>query len=250
MQVGRSGSLRGAIAVTITCTLATGTIGTAIALAPPTAAAPVGAGFVINEGDLRFILKQIRISEAHATKEGAAPGTIVPGTSVIGTGATDVPDPMLPWGLRQVDGRNNNIAHPAWGAADTAFPRIGPARWDRFDGSGASVSYNPSARPTNVSDTGPRVISNLIVDQSPTNPAAVAAAGPGAVPDQSKSFFIPNVAPDAGLSAPYNSMFTLFGQFFDHGLDFTSKTDDAVLIPLRSDDPLWNLTPPSRRSCW
>jgi hypothetical protein len=30
---------------------------------------------------------------------------------------------------------------------------------------------------------------------------------------------IPNTAPDEGLSAPFNSWFTLFGQFFDHGLE-------------------------------
>ena len=34
---------------------------------------------------------------------------------------------------------------------------------------------------------------------------------------------IPNVATDVGLSAPYNSWFTLFGQFFDHGLDLVNK---------------------------
>ena len=27
------------------------------------------------------------------------------------------------------------------------------------------------------------------------------------------------MTPDNGLSAPYNSFFTFFGQFFDHGLD-------------------------------
>ena len=34
-----------------------------------------------------------------------------------------------------------------------------------------------------------------------------------------QSLFIPNVTPDNGLSAPFNSFFTFFGQFFDHGLD-------------------------------
>ena len=32
-----------------------------------------------------------------------------------------------------------------------------------------------------------------------------------------------NTAPDEGLSAPFNSWFTLFGQFFDHGLDLVAK---------------------------
>ncbi|RYE86952.1 MAG: hypothetical protein EOP19_05520, partial [Hyphomicrobiales bacterium] len=51
---------------------------------------------------------------------------------------------------------------------------------------------------------------------------------------------IPNVAPDEGLSAPFNSWFTLFGQFFDHGLDLVNKGGNgAVMIPLQPDDPLY-----------
>ena len=51
---------------------------------------------------------------------------------------------------------------------------------------------------------------------------------------------IPNVAPDIGDSAPYNSLFTLFGQFFDHGLDLISKGGSGtVYIPLQPDDPLY-----------
>ena len=51
---------------------------------------------------------------------------------------------------------------------------------------------------------------------------------------------IPNVAPDEGLSAPFNSWFTLFGQFFDHGLDLVNKGGNgSVMIPLQPDDPLY-----------
>ena len=51
---------------------------------------------------------------------------------------------------------------------------------------------------------------------------------------------IPNVSPDIGDSAPYNSLFTLFGQFFDHGLDLISKGGSGtVYIPLPPDDPLY-----------
>ena len=42
-----------------------------------------------------------------------------------------------------------------------------------------------------------------------------------------------------GLSAPYNSWFTLFGQFFDHGLDLTTKGGGTVVVPLKADDPLF-----------
>jgi hypothetical protein len=48
------------------------------------------------------------------------------------------------------------------------------------------------------------------------------------------------VSPDEGLSAPYNSWFTLFGQFFDHGLDLVKKGGSGtVLLPLQPDDPLY-----------
>ena len=51
---------------------------------------------------------------------------------------------------------------------------------------------------------------------------------------------IPNVSPDIGDSAPYNSLFTLFGQFFDHGLDLIAKGGSGtVYIPLQPDDPLY-----------
>ncbi len=43
---------------------------------------------------------------------------------------------------------------------------------------------------------------------------------------------------DVGLSPPYNSLFTLFGQFFDHGVDQTVKGGGTVFVPLKADDPL------------
>src|SRR5262249_44132776 len=110
-----------------------------------------------------------------------------------------------------------------------------------------------------VIDADPRVISNLIADQSANNPAAVAAAQqalealgtgyfynpstPDAV-DSNGSLFIPNVTPDDGLSAPYNEWFTLFGQFFDHGIDLIGKGDSGtIFIPLQADDPLFTVGP-------
>lgn len=54
------------------------------------------------------------------------------------------------------------------------------------------------------------------------------------------SILVANLAPDEGLSAPYNSWFTLFGQFFDHGLDSITKGGNGtVFIPLKPDDPLY-----------
>src|SRR5205823_5653348 len=105
-----------------------------------------------------------------------------------------------------------------------------------------------------VSDSQPRVVSNLILDQTVSNPAAVAAASnpcgsggfvcspPGTLADvtdpNSGALFMPNITPDFGLSAPFNLMFTFFGQFFDHGLDLVTKGGGTVIMPLNADDPL------------
>ena len=67
--------------------------------------------------------------------------------------------------------------------------------------------------------------------------------GPGAADNLSApdlaNLFIGNITPDAGLSAPFNSWMTFFGQFFDHGLDLITKGNQGtVMIPLMPDDPL------------
>ena len=75
-----------------------------------------------------------------------------------------------------------------------------------------------------------------------TDPDPLADPPIAAVPtDCTPSFetlFIPNVTTDVGLSPPYNSLFTLFGQFFDHGVDQTVKGGGTVFVPLKDDDPL------------
>ena len=189
------------------------------------AVAPVGQGFTLNASDLRFIRQQIRIAEAHAA-----------GGQLFGPGPDQVHDVRLPFGLRTVDGTFNSLlpGQERLGAADQVFPRLAPAD---FRAAGAGTSY--AQKKGLVQDAQPRTVSNLIVDQTPGNPAALAAAGAGAVPDFSGTLFIPNVAPDVGLSAPYNSMFTLFGQFFDHGLDLVTKGGGTVFVPLQPDDPLF-----------
>jgi Ca2+-binding RTX toxin-like protein len=183
-------------------------------------------GFVLDAGDLRFIFRQIRIAEAHAA-----------GGQLFGPGPNQVQEPRLPFGLRTVDGSFNHIAsgQERFGAADQIFPRL-TTRVLREGEQGTSYAQ-PSG---NVIDSRPRMISNLIVDQTTGNPAAVAAAGPGAVPDPLGTLPIPNVAPDTGLSAPFNIMFTFFGQFFDHGLDLVNKGGSGfVVVPLTEEDPLF-----------
>jgi hypothetical protein len=46
------------------------------------------------------------------------------------------------------------------------------------------------------------------------------------------TLFIPNQSPDIGLSPPFNGVVTLFGQFFDHGLDLVTKGGGTVYMPL------------------
>ena len=59
--------------------------------------------------------------------------------------------------------------------------------------------------------------------------------------DDRDVFFFDNVAPDVGLSAPFNAWMTFFGQFFDHGLDLVTKGGNGtIFIPLRDDSPRWD----------
>jgi Ca2+-binding RTX toxin-like protein len=201
--------------------------------APTALAAPVGQGFNLNASDLRFIFKQIQIAQNHSATATTASRC----QTQVGSGPNQIPATQqgreLPWGLRTVDGSCNNLVNLAgretWGAADTVFPRVVPA-----------APRGGYANPGSVTDGGPRQASNLIVDQSPSNPAAVAVAGTDQpAPGDGDTLFIENVATDVGLSAPFNSWFTLFGQFFDHGLDLVTKGGNGtVVMPLAADDPL------------
>ncbi|MDF1599319.1 peroxidase family protein [Mesorhizobium sp. YIM 152430] len=288
--------------------------------------------------DLEFILKQIVIAEQHAS----------------GTPLTDlIEHPLLPYGLRTVDGSYNNLVagREQWGASQQPFLPLTNA--DHRTGSGSMGSAYAHATNNNNNDYGqsgsvvdyePRLISNLIVDQTLDNPAAIAAAlrdsglegqdlldvvsaivaahkavkaaegNSETLPDtiallQSQiaviqanidaltpeteflrpfyvaalaerqtqletamaggselvqarqaladllddhdiqmdglTVLIPNKAPDEGLSASYNSIFTIFGQFFDHGLDLVAKGGNGtVYMPLSPDDPLYNPATP------
>nr|WP_297423517.1 peroxidase family protein [uncultured Actinotalea sp.] len=382
-----------------------GLVGTANAVTDP------DPEFHLTPHDLDFILEQITIAENHA-----AGGQLLCANRFDLSG-TCVPDADLPWGLRTVDGSYNNLYEDQdhFGAGGVLFPRLAPSAqrpagsiptgapgWMGADGLAGTADDNPattyvldtdaegadvpSAPNSWVYDPEPRIISNLIADQTTDNPAAVAAAqrvegsiindpvpadpgqlqftrseetaaalaydegwislshparsggsmlytgtpnagvtatftgstvrwigsrGPsrgvaevyldgvlqgevdlyqpswayqqtlfeaadlgagthtlrivntgrkaaasaeartevdaidigtvvGATPAQAGEIFIPNVAPDEGLSAPFNSWFTLFGQFFDHGLDLVSKGGNGtVVVPLQPDDPLY-----------
>ncbi len=239
----------------------------------------VGNGFTVTPGDLAFILKQIKIAEHHAA-------TLTPANpcgTLIGRGPDQIPDALTSYGLRTVDGSCNNLlpGREKFAAADVPFPRLAGSPVFRQaegvpagflgPGSPAIPSSSYAQKKGFVFDSQPRVISNLISDQTSTNPAAVAAAqfpvrtqgnpasatpcttdpGPNNVPPgvpasctpAHKTLFIPNVTTDVGLSPPFNSWFTFFGQFFDHGVDQTVKSGGTVFIPLKADDPLVTLGP-------
>src|SRR3954452_13937129 len=224
--------------------------------------APVGNGFTVTAGDLSFILKQIKIAERHSTTLTSSNpcGTLVaqPGDGI--PDAEQVPDYLTAYGLRTVDGSCNNLKTPAtarFAAADEVFPRLTPPKFidaDTIPGSSpflqpgqcTTASCPTSYKQThgNVVDSQPRIVSNRIVDQTSTNPAAVHAAGfpvrtqsagqptavpcttdpvpentsttpptpavvadpPGCTPSH-HTLFIPNVTTDVGLSPPFNSVF-------------------------------------------
>ncbi|MEP7017976.1 MAG: peroxidase family protein, partial [Actinomycetota bacterium] len=261
------------------------------------AVAPVGNGFTVTAGDLSFILRQIKISERHSRAFlGTDPSIAAnpnPTTdpnycqSMIGTASDQIPDTLTAYGLRTVDGACNNLiaGRDKFAAADVPFPRLTTPVFKPAEpitpgfpvGPPGPTSYAQKLAGNVVIDSQPRTISNLIDDQTSTNPAAVAAAGfpvrtqnatgivvcttppttvttidpvtglpvttPVACTPEHKTLFIPNVTTDVGLSPPYNSLFTFFGQFFDHGVDQTVKSGGTVFVPLNADDPLRTLGP-------
>src|SRR6185312_704205 len=142
------------------------------ALAPAALAAPVGQGLTLNAGDMRFILKQIKIAENHATKEDAE-GTPLAGQPLLGSGPNHIANPLVPYGLRTVDGSDNKLVvdQGPYGQASLPFPRLAKPEWRNTTNGESYKSI------TSVTDADPRFISNVIVDQTSSNPAAIAAAG-------------------------------------------------------------------------
>ena len=209
---------------------------TAAVLVGSTAGTQAGA-VTVAKGDLDFILQQIKISENHAG-----------GGALLGNGPNQVPAAQLPYGVRTIDGSENNLiaGREKWGAADELFPRLLPKNYRDTEPAPpapapqtALTNYSQGGDGSLVYDSQPRQISNLVADQSTANPAANAAAVPGGELPEGDINVIPNVAPAGGLAAPFNSWMTLFGQFFDHGLDLVPKGGNgSVIIPLKPDDPL------------
>ena len=242
--------------------------------------------FNVNIDDLQFILKQIQIAEATSIGYTSAPKTMLQAVMDAYNATADAAA-LLPAGLRTVDGTYNNLlpGGSQFGAADTLFPRLTDPVFQNVNGPGIDfngdgiidvVNHNygdasaaPGTQIRSVVDVDPRTISNLIVDMSVHNPAAVAAylgnplsleqfaidhpgknpVAPGAVVDPLVDLEVtnvdlqtmPNLSPDIGLSPGFNSWMTIFGQFFDHGLDLATKGNNGtVYIPLAADDTLYD----------
>lgn len=265
----------------------------------------------LNTADLQFILRQIKIAEANSSgiplielrtgPDGSllTDRSLYDATSGVWLGDPAAPkaisDPHLPYGLRTVDGSDNNLVpgRGTWGSAGQPMPQLLEPRF-LDDDDGDEISFGPGqapisggnyGNPGNIVDSDPRTISNLIVDVTLNNPAAIAAAlqlsgSTNVIADQQAitaafealkaarasdpdgthaalenaldalveakglvvtngSINILNVAPDDGLSKPFNAWMTFFGQFFDHGLDLISKGGNGtVYVPLNADDPL------------
>ena len=147
----------------------------------------------LTQHDLNFILDQIELAEEHnrlVQEEGMDPGEAL---------RLLVDNPLLPNGLRTVDGSFNNLVpgRELWGASGEAFPRLTTPNWVNEDddsiifGAGTpgqieftDGNYGKNGPPSGVGglgggtlvDADPRTISNLIVDQTLNNPAVIAAA--------------------------------------------------------------------------
>ncbi len=141
----------------------------------------MASSFNVNQADLEYILKQIKIAEVHAS------GTPLVNAIMAAYGVTAANAAQLPAGLRTVDGTYNNliVGNEEFGAADTLFPRLtDPVYSNELDGDSitfgpttiTNTNYNPASGFNSVADEDPRTITNLIVDMTAGNPAAVTAA--------------------------------------------------------------------------
>lgn len=219
----------------------------------------------LNQTDIDFIFAQLTL-----------PGND-PRNAPLGT----VLDPT---GIRDVGGVGNNIGRPLSGAVDQQFERLTNVDGVPVTGGGGEITLTPpdvpvssgpvgappilhaptvttvvgvpnagdyAARNTSVVDANPRIISNLVVDQSAAALSAIGYTTTGeqklAVLDDPSTTPLGRVNPFTGTANPLptSTFTTMFGQFFDHGLDFVHKgADGLVIVPLLPDDPLFDPSQP------
>lgn len=136
----------------------------------------MATSFHVNQHDLEFILKQIEVAELHA----GGMTTVQAIQAVYGVSAADAA--LMPMGLRTVDGSDNNLlpGTESNGSTSTLFPRLLDPVYSNENDEGPvgfhGVTNTNYGNNGDVVDSDPRTISNLIVDQTPANPAAIYAA--------------------------------------------------------------------------
>ena len=109
-------------------------------------------------------------------------------------------DTLNSTGIRTLSGFGNNIDNPGYGAADQPFIRLTDARYGDYSAGIGNFDVNPI-----FDGLDPRAISNTLGDQ------------------------------EANLgtnSKNANSLFTGFGQYFDHGLTFIPKNPENGTIAI------------------
>lgn len=104
--------------------------------------------------------------------------------------------------FRPIDGSGNNLAHPTWGQAGTAFLRVAPDQY----GDGVST-------PAGAERPSAREVSNTIADQH----------GEDVINDRLMS-----------------AMVYAWGQFVDHDLDLTASGTEELDIPVPAGDPTFD----------
>src|SRR4028119_1154255 len=192
--------------------------------------------------DLEFILKQIKIAEAHAA-----------GQPLYGEGGL-IPAYNVAWGLRTVDGSYNHLlpGQEKWGASDTPFNEIMNPTFRTImvdpDGAGPSpaipMQYRPGvdndgptttlpngtvignrAGPGDVIDPYVRMISNLLVDQTLGNPAAILTAL------QNAGIADPGMVITSQITALYTPLKPLFKELEEAARDEASAAAAAAASP-------------------
>lgn len=178
-------------------------------------------------------------------------------------GANPAPgtDPFTTLGIRNVDGSNNNLLNQTlvdqfgntvstttYGVKDQPFI-YSTTKVFRVDAAGnvyttlaSPIPQGPSSfdfttnytfGPTppanpNIVDAAPRLISNLIASDNTINPITNTRLSPNPAATPANS--IGNPGDPAIFVTPFNSLFTTFGQFFDHGLDFINKGGAGTVL--------------------
>ena len=130
--------------------------------------------FNVNVHDLEFMLKQIKIAEDHAG------GKTLLQAIMDAYNVTAAKAAQMPAGLRTVDGRATTSSP----VRKTTAPPTRSFRvcWHRCSSTNRTKATSTASRtpttapPGDVVDSDPRTISNLLVDQTAGNPAAVMAA--------------------------------------------------------------------------